>query len=309
MSIKAIGKENIPSKPMPSPLSPLSPLQDRVVALYTSNSPSNSLKRGIEFARAYPSIASNAAREVARTALFGSAAASVYGGVIVGAVWVGGKILQVNAPVRIAGLVTVAVMGFVAGAVLGTQYEIITIQRSDVYLKWKMKAFEDKVLPAFQEFLKNDSKLADLRCPLSLDIPVVPVRAPDGTVYEKEYIEHWLDVKPFRYQQVQGWFDNSSPIRGKPFTKADLVYDAEFHTGVANRLKELLSQKLDEKIKGGLESLHSNILENKAQIFSAKLAEVSKRFALKQVTEKAFDETVQKLTKEYTAPAFQKKAQ
>lgn len=168
--------------------------------------------------------------------------------------------------------------GFTLGIAVSSIHVTIQIRQSDHYIRWKTQALQDKVYPLFQDFLKQDEQFQDLICPISFALPVVPVKSPNGHVYEKASIEKWLLSNP----------DNPCPLRGKSFTKSDLVYDQKHLNKIIKRAKELLNQKLNPHVGEGLRALNESLTSNRFAVFQGEHAMVAKEAFDKGLTPDQF---------------------
>ena len=80
--------------------------------------------------------------------------------------------------------------------------------------------------------------LSAFECMIALDIPSIPVLAPDGRVYDKEHIERhltnaWARVQALRDSnateaRIAEQMLTVAPLRTAPFTKEQLVYATDF---------------------------------------------------------------------------------
>jgi len=133
--------------------------------------------------------------------------------------------------------------GFFAGAIIGgaigATYSIVTLSQSEEYLKWKGEAIVKNVFPIWQDFLNE--QVYEYQCPITQDLIGVPVRAPDGRVYEKAAIEKWINQKeaeaagmpePKRTEILM----NTSVIRACIITKESLIYANDYHRKLFDRL-------------------------------------------------------------------------
>lgn len=126
-----------------------------------------------------------------------------------------------------------AALGLFAGCIIFVDIVVMDVRESQHYVSWRIKAIEEKALPIFQAFLKEDTILSELICPITLELPTVPMKAPDGRVYEKAAIEEHIDSTELMHKKMIELHPervhalNRSPIRGQDFGKDDLVFDME----------------------------------------------------------------------------------
>jgi hypothetical protein len=98
--------------------------------------------------------------------------------------------------------------------------------------------------------------LNDYKCPICHEIPLDPVMAEDGTIYERKEIEEWLadnDRSPVTNQVIGKKVIASSTIRN---TIEDLVMKFKFDEEDSDDLKDLvLSWKARQKVKKRMQEL------------------------------------------------------
>jgi hypothetical protein len=96
-------------------------------------------------------------------------------------------VLTARATMIIAGGVAGAFGGGLVGGAIGTTYSIVTLTKSDEYQCWKGKAIAQRVFPIWINFLGQ--QVREFICPITHELIKVPLRGPDGIIYEKEAIE------------------------------------------------------------------------------------------------------------------------
>lgn len=100
---------------------------------------------------------------------------------------------------------------------------IVTINPK--YHEWRIKKQRENILSIFDDQVKDHDVLADLRCRISGDFPLIPMRAPCGHIYDKDHIERHLDSQ-FSAKS------SCSMIAGIRFSKAQLVFHPEHLTNI-----------------------------------------------------------------------------
>ena len=184
----------------------------------------------------------------------GAAGGLICGGA--GAAVTGGPGAILAIPGVAAGAAIGAGAGAGIGLLLSTVISTISISRSTHYEEWRKQALRDKVYPIFQKFVDQDNELKNLVCPITHELPIVPVASPNGHVFEEAEIIKWLDQNP----------NNPCPMRAAPFTKKDLVYSHATVCAIMIRIKTLLkseirsfeSQIISEGLKATQMDLNSN---------------------------------------------------
>jgi hypothetical protein len=152
--------------------------------------------------------------------------------------------------------------GALAGVSIGYKIAIsnfvksgpLVILQSEEFNEWKAGLSKEKY-DLFLNCLKNhidiDHTFEDFVCPITLDIPKVPVVCPNGHVYEKDEIEKHLDLRWAAVQRLvtsgysQDKIDEAlrtvSPMRGAAFTKEDLKYAVPFVVGAIEHFKGVIN--------------------------------------------------------------------
>jgi U-box domain len=129
-----------------------------------------------------------------------------------------------------------------------------TIHQSDAFITWKTRALNDRVYPIFQEYIRR-ADMQDLICPISLEIPLIPVKAPCGHTYDKASIQNWLLQKP------EGDYNCCHARNRIKFTAADLVYDEVHVQKIMHRVYKIMyddAQAVMENYRRGIEEQQRN---------------------------------------------------
>lgn len=191
---------------------------------------------------------------------------AVVGGV--GGALIGGSLAGVS------GAVKGAAIGATVLGVATITYNLCTIPRSDAFKEWLGKAIKSEVFPMFLDFIQDDQEVAEFFCAITHDYPDVPVRLPDGQVYEKAAILHWLR----NYVSVPGWsavdalrdpnwYNASSPIRkgNREYTSADLLEATQHFSRIIDRMRGIRNRVLGQMApndirRQGLEALYNDLV-------------------------------------------------
>lgn len=135
-------------------------------------------------------------------------------------------------------------LGTAIGGTASSVLTTIRIQNSDHYMDWKQQLIDVKVYNTFKDYLSKDLILQSCLCPISLDIMMVPVKAPDGLVYEQEEILSWIKNKRE---------DSAASIyREIDFGENDLLFDKEVFMKTAKRISYLLKTDITNLSKEGI---------------------------------------------------------
>ncbi|PIS00204.1 MAG: hypothetical protein COT84_08805 [Chlamydiae bacterium CG10_big_fil_rev_8_21_14_0_10_35_9] len=158
-------------------------------------------------------------------------------------------------------------IGIFGGAALGIKTSKDKIE-SNVFAsldfeRWKTSAIKDNVYDQYQDFIKEDDRLAELLCPLTLDLINYPMKAPDttptghpdGTVFEGRCIAAYL-----RNCTLMGIINNRThPLRIQPLTLESLTFDHSYHKKVYDKLNEILNESILDVVREGLEAFRNSI--------------------------------------------------
>lgn len=164
-------------------------------------------------------------------AIIGGGIGAFLGGLVTwywpGVSWVGpvvGGSVGVGAGVAIAGATSTAIV-------------TLRVQHSEHYNSWKQNLVDTKVYELFIDYLLKDETLCDCICPLTLDLMVTPMKAPDGVIYDQGAIVKWINQKP------EG--TPSSIYREIDFSEGELVFDKDTFLKIAKRVNFLLKNTID----------------------------------------------------------------
>jgi hypothetical protein len=182
-----------------------------------------------------------------------------------------GSMIEPGVGTRV-GMYAGGALGGLAGGAIGTVMAkrtiMILIPRTKFFARWKRTAQRDKLYPLFEKILK-ENVFTSLTCPISLELPVVPVETPCGHIYEQEQIESWLNTrkKTDRYCTLGCQ---------KPFTIYDLTYSEEHIRKIMHaanlRIQELDSQ--NDKNSKYLSTGLSAIVRDNCMISNKVLGEI-----------------------------------
>lgn len=175
---------------------------------------------------------------------------------------------------------TGAAVGGITGATIGIPlaktWVTVSISASTAYRNWKIEAINKKVYPIFINFLSQHEDVTNLMCPIAHVIPLIPVKAPCGHVYEEAEICKWLDTKP------EG--ASSCPFRTANFTKTDLQYDYKHTRKVVRLITGLLKTQHNPTIIAGLTALQNNIREINKEVLEVSTSHLVTEAYKKQLT-------------------------
>lgn len=165
------------------------------------------------------------------------------------------------------------VFGFLAGSAIATAYihnyvkekVSIAVEFSGHYIGWLSNAIAEKVYPIFRNFLASEEAFDHLLCPISHDVCSFPMLAPDGKTYDYEHIMEYLGKKTDK-DDVKV----DSPLRIKPFSKQDLVFDRDYCYKLIEKSKEVYYKVQVEgnnnEIQYGTQAVIDNTMHIMAQI-------------------------------------------
>ncbi|MGD2169003.1 MAG: hypothetical protein PVI40_02040 [Chlamydiota bacterium] len=158
-------------------------------------------------------------------------------------------------------------IGIVAGAALGIKLTIneerYLVSISPTYQNWKARAIQERVYDQYQDFIKQDERLAEFLCPITLDLINYPMKAPDttpngrpdGTVFEGEQIIAHIN----HYMRGDLFDERTHPLRIQPLHPAMIKFDPTYHKKVYDRLNEILNESILDVVRSGLEAFRDSI--------------------------------------------------
>jgi len=131
-----------------------------------------------------------------------------------------------------------AALGAGVGALYGSAKHVIDLRRSTELVNWMEEAIHKDIFRPFREFCEQTpgmvSVLDDLertyRCPLSLELPKHPMRAPDGTVYDQAALE--------------AEFKNKESALHATVRREELIYAPDHFRNIVERMSLIYSNHL-----------------------------------------------------------------
>lgn len=148
----------------------------------------------------------------------------------------------------------------------------IQISYSDKFSQWRIQAIKEKIYPLFKLFLK-EHKYEKYLCPISGDICNIPMLAPDGHTYDKEWIDKYIARRTDKDDvPVDSLFRN-----GK-FCKNDLIFDVEYMKKIIRKSEkiyhEILKQSDNDIEKYGI----SAIIQNSKEVMDQTIQQMKEKF-------------------------------
>lgn len=147
-------------------------------------------------------------------------------------------------------------VGFLGGLYVGEVSARYHFERSNSYKKWVCKARENDIYSIYQNIIQNDERFDRFVCMHTVDLITMPVKAPDGQIYEQEAIEMWIDKKEKELERCRERGGSQeelneismtiSYVRACGFTKTDLIYHPQYFKS----LDSLVKLKISEMEKG-----------------------------------------------------------
>lgn len=209
--------------------------------------------------------------------------------------------------VRLACLTTAAVVGGALGGTSSACVSFIQIKQSRDYSIWKAEKIRQNVFSHFAAFLQEEKLFSEFLCPIKQDLIEIPVKAPDGRVYNLPDIEEWLSKKEKEFppekllkmseEERREAISTFSPIRtGVYFTKNDLVYDPQYHAKLFQRIKEVFNQGLDEVVREGLLCYRTAALQTQEQIGKHLISQMTEQLQRNQIDAATFAQEVNRIT-------------
>lgn len=204
-------------------------------------------------------------------------------------------------------------VGFIGG-LFKSGYEFkIEFLASPEYNNWIKTMNEENLAPIFLKIFQNDDRFENFTCPLTHDLISVPVKAPDGKIYEQANIVEWLTKKYAEIQRAKDRGDSKekisqisetiSPIRGIPYTIADLKYEKEYFSRLAPIIKQKLSELEDTEVKRlfeiGTQILKETHQENRKMILEHQIGKINMLVLENKIPRRVADEACWQLKQQY----------
>lgn len=215
----------------------------------------------------------------------------IVGGTI-GAV-IGGGIGYVtfNLPGAILGGKIGAGIGGLGGACYGAYDLKAEFLCSKKYQDWIAQARQKDVYPIYERVILEDERFKAFMCPINLDLITIPVRAPDGDIYEQADIVNWIKAKEkeieiarqsgYTEQQIAGIKKTISLQRkyNRGFGVNDLEYFPEYFKRLDNLVQIKICEMEDsiekQLFQQAMEQLKIAQKENRNAIFHAQVGAIA----------------------------------
>jgi hypothetical protein len=156
----------------------------------------------------------------------------------------------------VGGLAVGAMIGRFIGIRRGKKQRLFKIVNSKIYKNWKQKAINEKLYEFFHEHIRKNTNFEDFLCPISLELPLIPVKAPDGRTYDLASIECHVKnkisllAKPgLGQKEIRDLMKTTSPERVKVIPLDKLKYDHQFVKRVVAKIKEVIAELEENEYK------------------------------------------------------------
>lgn len=193
----------------------------------------------------------------------------------------------------VIGTTVSSLVGAVSGMIAACVQTTVLIKCDVSYQEW---VAEQKLMLRYESYIEYihayNTNARELLCPISQDFPQIPVRSPNGHIYDKSSIEEYLDRKERSMQhtlmvmkneghsdeEIQQYHEELKtficPFRGPYFTKDQLVYDRSFSLQMRRKLSAVIDEMaLEERHKAiGMEILIASLKKTDNMIMAQKIA-------------------------------------
>jgi len=200
-----------------------------------------------------------------------------------------------------------AIIGACSGSALGgissTPYIVYKVSESPHYMRWQQLIKCVEVDKAFEKYIFDDPYLQEFKCPISKNTPNIPMKAPDGLIYDEEYIIQWINTNPMIKDPKDPSGVKKIPMSSVARIKHFEAYQLELHIPtmmkIESRIKQIVTSDLQLLLKAGViaENLskyidarkhNANIvISAESEILREKLT--SKKFTREQFIERNFE--------------------
>lgn len=197
--------------------------------------------------------------------------------------------------------------GFVAAFSVSRIKSQIEIKSSSQYKAWLKAQVESSMYIPYVEYLRARFPNSNtFFCMIKSDYPEMPVRSPNGHIYDLASISEWLDRKwAYIETRVNEMHDSTAskeqrdatraelaqtsvcPMRGAPFHKTELVYDTAFSLSLRDHLKELLEEDgdLNPNIRAGFQALIGSLNSSRTMVMAQKINELNRHMTEQRLPE------------------------
>jgi len=156
----------------------------------------------------------------------------------------------------IVGGVVGACTGAFAGHLFSYPLTTFKVSYSQEYIRYSRDVLDSRIGESFSQIFTEDTVLRECTCPITHEIFIIPVKAPDGKIYEQSEIVRWITEHPKMDRNDPEYVPNS-PIRACDIDLDDLTIDLPMFEKVAMRIKTIVVQDMENLVKYKI--LSSNI--------------------------------------------------
>ncbi len=133
--------------------------------------------------------------------------------------------------------------GTAIGNALGKRTITMVISRTSCFADWKRNALKDNLYPLFERILE-DNVFDGLKCPITNELPTVPVKTPCDHVYEMSALVNWLNHKDEENKRNAEHQNNRCCVVGCAiiFTAKDLTYSQPHMKKIIDAAQDRIDQ-------------------------------------------------------------------
>lgn len=204
-------------------------------------------------------------------------------------------------------------VGMVGGFCFGVYGSKIYFMSSKKYSTWYEDIKKEELGQIYEKILNDDPRFDPFICKITNALIAIPVKAPDGQIYEKEAVTMWIKARWNVIQRahesgsqmayIEQLRNTVSPIRGEPFQEEDLSFDKEYE----GKLKQLILQKSSELEEVeqkrlfdiGSELILSDLRENRRIILEMQVGKIYTFVSEKKIPLIIGDTVVKRLREEF----------
>lgn len=215
------------------------------------------------------------------------------------------------------GVVFGPLIGGAAGLIAGSISTTISIKADNSYRQWVELAKHESRYQAYKDYITayfpNNQEFF---CCISGDFPQIPVRSPNGHIYDQESIHAWLDqqeahiaqgerrmrfngVDPVLIANQRIYMQQTAicPFSGPYFTKNDLIYDRQFALLLRQKLTDYLAtcQQQNPHAAMAMELLITSLKRTENMIVSRKVAILTQRMHSLNMSENQISAAIQRI--------------
>lgn len=204
-------------------------------------------------------------------------------------------------------------LGFTAGFLKGGYNFKVQFLTSPKYNDWISQIREQNLYPIYKKIFQGDDRFEKFINKDTEELICVPVRAPDGLIYEQSSIIKWIGIVEENIKKAKARGEGEDKIRELrktvsyhrviAFTAEDLQYHPRYFQELAFLVQQKLSEIEDAEVKRlftiGMQILKETHEENRKMILDGQIGQITQFVLKNNIPQKIADEACLLLMREY----------